>query len=49
MIKMKIKIFSDKFAEQLEEDVNKFIADKKVKDIKFNFADNYYDVFIVYE
>lgn len=46
---MKIKIFSSKFAEELEEEVNEFIADKKIKDIKFNYCDSYYDVFIVYE
>ena len=46
---MKIKIFSNKFAEKIEEEVNKFIADKDVKKIQFNYSDNYYDVFIVYE
>ena len=49
VIKMKIKIFSDKFAEELEKQVNEFIADKKVKDIKFNYSENYYDVMIIYE
>ena len=35
---MKVKIFDDDHELDLEEDINKFISDKEIVDIKYNVA-----------
>lgn len=54
---MKIKIFDFEHEEDLEEEINKFISDKKVVDIKYQVAIMYdnreqvfcYSAIIMYE
>lgn len=48
---MKIKIFFDDSTPYLEHEINEFIKDKKVIDMKFNKSNgsNYHYVLVMYE
>jgi hypothetical protein len=45
---MKIKIFRNLYLNELEEDVNEFIQDKEIIDIKFQ-KDNVFYILIMYK
>lgn len=48
---MKIKLFSGKYSETLENNVNDFInsTDIDVVDIKFSSSDNYTDIMVIFK
>lgn len=48
---MKIKLFSGKYPETLENNVNDFIktSDIDVVDIKFSSTDSYTDIMVIYK
>lgn len=47
--KMKVKIFSNLFISDLEKEINDFIKDKKIKDIKNFSRKDYASVIVMYE
>lgn len=46
---MKVKTIGSNFLAHLELKVNRFIKDKIVKDIKYQYYNNYFTCLIIYE
>lgn len=46
---MKVKIIGSNFMNSLEAKINDFIKDKIVKDIKYQYYNNYFTCLIIYE
>lgn len=45
----KVKIFVESQSEKLENEVNEFIRDKKVSDMKFTSDSEFWSVLVMYE
>ena len=46
---MRVKIIVERLYEELENEINEFISDKSVKDIKLTESEDFWSVLIMYE